>query len=314
MFIFNPTNLVIEAFVIELERNYLAMFSNMRPEYPGVIRWVSQMVLERIADSDALYHNLEHTMMVTVVGQEILRGKHIREGGVQPEDWLHFVISLLCHDIGYVRGVCQADSPHSYVASESGDMFDPPPGSSDAALTPYHVDRGKIFVRERFSSTKLIDVDRIIRNIELTRFPVPADTDHKDTSGQPGLLRSADLIGQLADPAYMRKINALYHEFEETGTNKILGYRNAADLAAGYAGFFLQVVQHYILDGIRYLQVTQSGKQWIANLYAHVFAAEHHKFHLGPEQLIVERAAANARKPGAARRRKQQKAMTDNWL
>jgi len=52
------------------------------------------------ANSDAPYHNAEHTMMVTLVGQEILRGKHIREGGVSPHDWLHFISSLLCHDIG----------------------------------------------------------------------------------------------------------------------------------------------------------------------------------------------------------------------
>ena len=60
--------------------------------------------MEIIANSDAPYHNAEHTMMVTLVGQEILRGKHIREGGVTPRDWLHFISSLLCHDIGYVRG------------------------------------------------------------------------------------------------------------------------------------------------------------------------------------------------------------------
>ena len=31
----------------------------------------------------------------------------------------------------------------------------------------------------------------------------------------------------------------------------------------------------YIGDALRYLRVTQDGKQWIANLYAHVFSEEH---------------------------------------
>jgi hypothetical protein len=35
-------------------------------------------------------------------------------------------------------------------------------------------------------------------------------------------------------------------------------------------------VTPYIVDGLRYLRVTQEGKQWIANLYAHVSAKEHH--------------------------------------
>jgi hypothetical protein len=44
-----------------------------------------------------------------LVGQEVLRGKHLREGGISPRDWLHFIISLLCHDIGYVRGISMND-------------------------------------------------------------------------------------------------------------------------------------------------------------------------------------------------------------
>ena len=51
----------------------------------------------------------KRTIMVTLVGQEILRGKHISVGGVTPREWLHFIVSLLCHDIGYVRGVCRGD-------------------------------------------------------------------------------------------------------------------------------------------------------------------------------------------------------------
>ena len=36
---------------------------------------------------------------MTLVGQEILRGRHISVGGVTPRDWLHFIVSLLCHDM-----------------------------------------------------------------------------------------------------------------------------------------------------------------------------------------------------------------------
>ena len=103
--------------------------------------------MENIANSDAPYHNAEHTMMVTLVGQEILRGKHIREGGVTPRDWLHFISSLLCHDIGYVRGVCLCDGNGRYVCNEQGDLVDVPDGATDASMAPYHVSRSKVFVR-----------------------------------------------------------------------------------------------------------------------------------------------------------------------
>ena len=79
------------------------------PANPGVISFVAQLALENIATSDAAYHDVNHTIMVTLVGQEILRGRHISVGGVTPRDWLHFIISLLCHDIGYVRGIRRGD-------------------------------------------------------------------------------------------------------------------------------------------------------------------------------------------------------------
>ena len=53
----------------------------LEPIYPDVIAFMGRAVMENIANSDAPYHNVEHTMMVTLVAQEILRGKHIREGG-----------------------------------------------------------------------------------------------------------------------------------------------------------------------------------------------------------------------------------------
>ena len=72
-------------------------------------------------------------------------------------------------------------------------------------MTPYHVDRAKLFIDERFGGHRLIDAEVIKRNIELTRFPVPKESDHQDTINFPGLVRAADLIGQLSDPRYQSK-------------------------------------------------------------------------------------------------------------
>ena len=101
---FNPTEIVIQAFVQHLQHMYGQIYGVLEPAYPDIIGFVARLSLENIADSDAAYHDMNHTIMVTLVGQEILRGKHTRDGGVTPRDWLHFTISLLCHDIGYVRG------------------------------------------------------------------------------------------------------------------------------------------------------------------------------------------------------------------
>jgi len=88
----------------------------------------------------------------------------------------------------------------------------------------------------------------------------------------------------MGDPNYIRKINRLFHEFEETGASKKMGFSSPADLAAGYSNFFFQAVGPYIGEGLNYLRMTQEGKQWIANLYAHIFAAEHDQPQLGPQR------------------------------
>jgi hypothetical protein len=274
---FNPTKLLIEDCAKNLKEGYYSTYGGLKPDYADIIAWAGSMALENIANSNALYHDVEHTIFVTMVGQEILRGKHIREGGVSTEDWLHFTISLLCHDIGYVRGVCRQDQVDKrlYATGKDGIMVNLPQSATDASLTPYHVDRGKLFIQERFGGHKLIQSEIIKANIELTRFPVPLDSDHQDTIKYPGLVRAADLIGQLSDPRYLQKIPALYYEFEETGVNKQLGYSNPEDLRQNYPKFYWSVVFPYIANAADYLRLTQEGKQILANLYAHVFEVEH---------------------------------------
>jgi hypothetical protein len=274
---FNPTEVLIDAFGEQLRAGYRRMYGGLKPDYEDIICWAGGLSLENIANSDALYHNVEHTILVTLVGQEILRGKHMKEGGVTPEDWLLYIISLLCHDIGFVRGICRQDrrDANQYATGKEGQMASLPEGCSDASLNPWHVDRGKLFIRERLAQHKLIDPDVICCNIELTRFPVPDGSDHKGTSHFPGLLRAADLIGQLSDLRYLRKSVALFYEFEEIGTNRLLGYRTPGELRAGYPKFYWRSVYPYVRDALGYLALSQEGKQIVANLYAHVFAVEH---------------------------------------
>ena len=81
---FNPTAVVIDAFVDELRKGYISTYTTLEPDYPGIIEYIGHMALELIANSDAPYHDLGHTICVTLVGQEVIKGKHLREGGVGP--------------------------------------------------------------------------------------------------------------------------------------------------------------------------------------------------------------------------------------
>ena len=277
----NPTTIISAQLGDYLGDLYLQYFSGRRPEYATYVGGAARLILERIGNSNALYHNVEHTMMVTLVGQQIFRGRLLSEA-MTPEDWLHYTCALLVHDIGYVRGVCRDDGDVDVVIDEDGNRVTPPRGASDAYLAPYHIERAKIYARDRFGESEFIDEERIIRSIELTRFPVPEGDDYSDTRSEPALVRAADLIGQMADPFYHRKINGLFYEFAETGMTEALGIDTPADLVDKYPEFFWQSVQPYIQPALRYLELTTEGKQWVANLYNNVFQVEHRTSYIGP--------------------------------
>ena len=81
----NFQNLIIERFVQELKTAYQQTYNSIEPQYANTLEWTGRLALENISNSDALYHNVDHTIMVTMVGQAILKGKHLREGGVTPK-------------------------------------------------------------------------------------------------------------------------------------------------------------------------------------------------------------------------------------
>jgi hypothetical protein len=288
---FTATSLVADALGRHLAETYLRIYGGEESRYARILESAGRLVIERIANSDALYHNTNHTTLVTLVGEAIMRGRLLSQP-VEPADWAHVMLALLTHDIGYVRGVCPGDRPDRFIINGEGETVTLARGASDAALTPYHVERSKIVVRERFKATPGIDAERIARAIELTRFPVPDDGDHDETDTEAGLVRAADLIGQLGDPLYLRRINALYREFAETGMAGRCAYSSPADMVDKYPAFFWQAVEPYIGDALRYLELTIEGKQWIANLYSHVFTIEHQRRRLGPQPQPARRSLA----------------------
>jgi hypothetical protein len=247
-----------------------------------ILPFAARVTLECIGNSDALYHNIEHSMLVTLAGHDILMGRAMLRP-TTPVDYANFILACLTHDIGYVRGIVQGDNHESYIADLSGRTVRLPRGSSDAALAPYHVDRSKLFVFERLDGVAEVDANRISRAIEYTRFPYTASSNDDLIEEEGMLLRAADLIGQLGDPNYLKKANALFYEFEEVGLNKSLGYETPADVVYRYPQFYWNNVASQIQPAIRYLNVTSSGRQWIANLYSNVFRAEREMSLSGPQ-------------------------------
>ena len=246
----------------------------------NIVESATRTTMECIGNSDALYHNIEHTMLVTLAGHCILSGRYLHTH-LEAEDYVHVLIACLAHDIGYVRGLFEEDDEDGFVIDAAGTKISLPRGASDASLMMYHVDRSKLYVTRRLRHIPGLDPERIARAIEGTRFPAREGQDHDEDAS---ILRAADFIGQLGDPNYLRKANALYYEFEEVGMNRQLGYGSPADIVNRYPQFYWNSVAPHIQTEIGYLNKTEIGRQWIANLYSNVFRAEREITLSGPQK------------------------------
>src|SRR6202007_28924 len=158
-----------------------------------IVPFAARLALECIGNSDALYHNVEHTMLVTLAGHDIFKGRALLTAST-PDDYSHFIVACLTHDIGYVRGVLKGDGPDGFVVDAAGKKVSLPRGCSDASLAPYHVERSKLFVLDRLASIDELDGRRVANAIQHTLFPYSTDLGRHDVDEEAALLRAADLI------------------------------------------------------------------------------------------------------------------------
>jgi hypothetical protein len=143
-----------------LTKDFREIFGSAHDDVAERLGSLARSTIECLGRSDALYHNFEHTLLVTLVGRDILRGRTLSER-IAPKDYDHLIVACLLHDIGYVRGVLRGDTETEFVVDTNGRTVTLPRGASDAALAPYHVDRSKMFVIERLGHSPTIDAARV---------------------------------------------------------------------------------------------------------------------------------------------------------
>ena len=100
---------ISEVFIDLLEKDRERIFRDSPDSFSDIIADAVHTSLNLISRSDALYHDIEHTCLVTLCGQDIFLGKKLLEGQLNATDWLHYTLALLFHDIGYIRNLLKED-------------------------------------------------------------------------------------------------------------------------------------------------------------------------------------------------------------
>jgi hypothetical protein len=183
------------------------------------------------------YHDYRHTMDVFVASMRLLDGGILDGRGISPALAEDVLIASLLHDSGYIQE----------IGDEEG---------TGARYTKTHVARSVDFVKSHsfafgINRPRAERIGRLITGTELSMIwkDIPFDGDDERTAA--AVLAAADLLGQMADRAYLEKLLFLYYEFREAGID---GYKTAFDILRKTSSFYDSIAERLNgpLGGVSY--------------------------------------------------------------
>lgn len=209
--------------------------SSYIPQYISDIVDMFEGRYENYQSMDTVYHDLEHTMQATLCFVRIMANRH--KLGVKPvmapEDFQVGFVGILMHDVGYLKeeGDPQGTGAkftfvHERRSCEFADMY----------LSDLNWPKKRIFaVQHLISCTgprSLIDA-------------IPFTNELEQIMGE--AVCTADYLGQMSDPKYIKKLPVLYEEFEESDDYRGIPkedriFKSAEELLRGTPFFWKNIV------------------------------------------------------------------------
>jgi hypothetical protein len=206
---------------------------------------------------DTIYHDMQHSLDVTLATTRILKGHQQAHGILKPEDTLLGIITALFHDSGYLRRRNNDDRDNG------------------AEYTGTHVSRSGEFMQRHFPELGLEQYLNSAREIvHLTGYekqPDQVQVANEQDRLVGNIVATADLITQMADRCYLEKCrDRLYPELVlgsmERGMNPLAPapiYKSAQDLLRQTPEFYRRYVRkrlkQYFQDVFQYAAVFFNG-------------------------------------------------------
>ena len=175
--------------------------------------------------SNTKYHDLEHTLMVTLAAARLIHGCITGGGyGFDPGNILTGLLAALFHDSGLIQ--TRQDKK-----------------GTGAKYTIGHEKRSVAFMRKNlgekgFSAQQMDDCEQLIKctNLKVNIADIDFRSDEIKNLGR--IVGSADLLAQMADRHYLEKLLLLFKEFEEAG---MPGFESEEELLEKTEGFYKDV-------------------------------------------------------------------------
>jgi hypothetical protein len=152
---------------------------------------------------DTDYHNLHHTEECLLEVARLIHGAALNGRVISEEGVNLALISAIVHDAGYIKTVKEN-------------------GGTGGQFTIVHIDRSIKFMTKYLSQRDFTPDDiKFCRNcLKCTGLNVKINrvkfiSPENELMGK--ILGTADLLGQMSDPAYLMKLPYLFNEFSEAG-------------------------------------------------------------------------------------------------
>ncbi len=177
--------------------------------------------------SNTRYHNLEHTIMVTLAAARLIHGSMAGGFEFTPDQVLLGLLGALFHDAGLIQTL---QDKHG----------------TGAKYTIGHEKRSIFFMRQnlgdrQFTREQMDDCARLIKCTNLDMHPANIDFNTQEIEVLGKIVGSADLLAQMADRMYLEKLILLFKEFEEAG---IPDFDSEIELLEKTEGFYQNVAQN----------------------------------------------------------------------
>jgi hypothetical protein len=235
----------------QIEKFYAEMFPGGDHGFVGrAFGWAEQCFTGGYNDYqaiDARYHDWEHTMQGTLCLARLLYGRHRAGAGpVLSQRMFELgLLAILFHDTGYLKKATDAQG-------------------SGAKYTAVHVSRSAVFAAEFLSrcgltQSEIRSIQNMIRctGVNAVLEAIPFQSESERITGY--ALGTADLLGQMADSAYVEKLPVLYQEFAEATrfdpghSDALRQFASAEDLVQKTPSFWREYVLPRINNEFRRL-------------------------------------------------------------
>lgn len=176
--------------------------------------------------SNTKYHDLEHTCAVTLATVRLMHGIHVQNQTFSSRVIQLGLIGALFHDTGLIQAVEEHDGTGAQYTIGHEDR-------SIALMEKYISDKG-------FSAEDILDCSHIIMctKLSLPINKIPFRSEETKTMGK--VLGSADLIAQMADRNYLKKLPLLFLEYKEAG---MAGFETPLELFENTEEFYHSVAR-----------------------------------------------------------------------